>query len=410
MGSRRLLSALPAAVIGYCYVGYPVLIEFAASRRKVTKSGAFVANLRENLPSVTIVVAAYNEEVVIQAKIDDLRAQDYPADLVRILVVADGSSDKTVQLARAKGVDVLWEAQRRGKSQAVNRGVAASDTELVVLTDANCRLAPNALRALVAPFTDRRVAVVSGAKTVVGPSSAAQGEGLYWKLEARLKKAESQFGATPGAVGELCALRRPTVRAIPPDVINDDYHLSCDALIRGYRVVYAPEAITIEPMSATARDEFDRRTRVAAGTWQGTLAHLSLANPRRGAVAWVFVSHRLLRNVVVPPLLPVLLALSIGQRKDRLGQLLLGAQALVYAGAALATRSRSRVLAAPHAFVATNIATLRGAARYLRKTQPVAWERVARAQVFDPAARRPLAGRRDLAAHPEAITVGEGGS
>ena len=153
--------------------------------------------------------------------------------------------------------------------------------------------------------------------------------------------------------------------------------------MRGYRVVYAPEAVASEPMSATAKDEFERRTRVAAGTWQGTLGHLSLAAPRRGAVAWIFLSHRVLRSIIVPPLLPVLLAASIRQRKAGLGRLALGAQLLVYAAAALATRSKSRALAAPYAFVSTNLATLRGGARYLRRSQPVAWERVERPEVID---------------------------
>ncbi len=411
MFDRRLLLALPAAVIGYSYAGYPLLIEFAASRRRTAEhKDPNLATLGQGLPSVTVVVAAYNEEAVIEAKIDDLRAQDYPAELVRILVVADGSTDRTAALAGAKGVDVLWEPQRQGKSEAVNRGIAASSSDVVVLTDANCTLAPSALRALVAPFGDSRVAVVSGAKTVRGASSAARGEGLYWKIESRLKKAESTFGATPGAVGELCALRRQYVRPIPPGVINDDYYLSCDALARGYRVVYVPEAVASEPMSLTAKDEFDRRTRVAAGTWQGTLSHLQLLHPRRGPVAWIFLSHRLLRSVVVPPLLPVVLAASIRQRKGALGKVALGAQCGVYAAAALAPRSSSRLLAAPYAFVSTNLATLRGGLRYLRQAQPVAWDRVARAQVVQIAGQESLAQRSERVARSAIVATAKGRS
>lgn len=382
MRGGRWLVTVPVAVIGYSYVVYPSVIgALAAMSRKRLRTEPTPVSLDSGLPSVTIVVAAYNEEAVIQTKIDDLRAQDYPADGVRILVVADGSSDRTVELARAMDVDVLWEPARRGKSEAVNRGLAASDTEIVCLTDANCRLEPHALRAVVAPFSDPKVAVVSGAKTVLGASSAARGEGLYWKLESRLKKAESVFGATPGAVGEICALRREHVRPIPPGVINDDYHLTCDALARGYRAKYAPEALASEPMSATARDEFERRIRVAAGTWQTTVAHRQLADPRRGLVAWIFLSHRVFRSLLVPPLLPIWFLLSFWQRKDPVGRAALGAQVLMYAAAGAALRSRSRLLAAPYAFVSLNLATLRGGVRYLRKSQPVAWQRVRRSPV-----------------------------
>jgi cellulose synthase/poly-beta-1,6-N-acetylglucosamine synthase-like glycosyltransferase len=386
MRGGRWLVTLPAAIIGYSYVGYPLAIGAAAAMsQERRRSKSRPVSLDAGLPSVTIVVAAYNEEAVIQAKIDDVRAQDYPADLVRILVVADGSTDRTVELARAKGVDVIFEPARRGKCAAVNRAMEASDTEIVCLTDANCRLEPHALRAVVAPFSDPTVAVVSGAKTVLGSGSAGQGEGLYWKFESRLKKAESVFGAIPGAVGELCALRRVLVRPIPSGVINDDFHLTCDALERGFKAKYVPEARAIEEMSATARDEFDRRVRVAAGTWQGVVNQRRLAHPRHGIVAWVYLSHRVFRSLIVPPLLPIWFLLSFWQRKTAVGRAALGGQVLMYAAAGAAVRSPSRLLAAPYAFVSMNLATLLGGVRYVRKAQPVAWERARRGPVTDDA-------------------------
>ena len=169
-------------------------------------------------------------------------------------------------------------------------------------------------------------------------------------------------------------------------MVNDDYHLTCDALVRGYRVDYAPAARSVELVSAGLRDELERRTRIAAGTWQVTLQHLSLCHPRYGWTAIAFFSHRVLRSLVVPPLLPVLL-LGSGAlaRRSRLARALLVAQSLGYALGALGFASNSRLTAVPFQFLLTNLATLRGATRHLRRRQPAAWTRVRRGPWTSPA-------------------------
>lgn len=375
-GRPQLFAWVAAAVVGYTYLGYPALISVAAAGRRRTTDQP----RRADMPTMTVLVAAHDEEQVIAQRVADVRQQDYPADRLEVLVVADGSTDSTAELARAAGARVLWEPDRRGKSVAVNRGIAASGSELVCLTDANCRFAPGALRALATCFTDSRVAVVSGAKTVSGTSAHGQGEGLYWRLEARLKAAESVFGCTSGAPGEICGLRRATVRPIPETVINDDFHLACDALARGLQVRYAPEAVALEPVSPALGDEYERRTRIGAGTWQTSLSYLTLADPRRGWVAVSFISHRLLRSILVPLLLPALLAASCAAtaRGPRgRGWVLLTGQIALYGGAAAGALGLPR-MAAPMQFVLTNLATLRGGIRHLSGRQPVAWHRAPR--------------------------------
>lgn len=368
----------------YTYVGYPLLISVAA-RRRLALSSAHDAAASPSSGSFTprtmsVVIAAYNEQSVIADRVSDARAQDYPAGCLDVIVVADGSTDRTAELAAAAGATVLWEPVRRGKSAAVNRGVAASAADLVCLTDANCWFSPGALLALAAPFADPSVAVVSGAKTVHGSSAHGEGEGLYWKLEARLKAAESVFGCTSGAPGEICGLRRSTFRPIPAGVINDDFHLSCDALALGQAVTYAPRAIAREPVSPTLAEEYERRTRISAGTWQTTLTHLRLCDPRGGWIAVSFVSHRVLRSVVVPLLLPVMLVASVLGSKGpgrRVGRLLLSGQLVVYGAAAAGVLGVTR-LAAPMQFVLTNLAAVRGGLRFVRRAQPVAWQRARR--------------------------------
>lgn len=385
----RLLLVAPVASVLATYVAYPLVLGLVArgARRPVpvaaeTASPAGSAAAARTWPSVTVVVAAYQEEDVIEAKIADLRRQRYPG-VLRILVVSDGSTDSTPRRALTAGADVLHDAARGGKSAAVNRGIAASDTDLVVLTDANCFLGEGALAALAAPFADPTVAVVGGVKSVDGDSAQGRGEGLYWRYETAMKNAESVLGVVPGAVGELVALRRSVARPIPAGVINDDYHLACAALADGHQVRCAADARTFESGSLRAADELERRTRVAAGTWQTTLMHLRLLDPRRGHVAWVFAGHRVLRSLVTPVLLPVLLAASVWQSRPGAAtpvpaRTLLAGQVLLYGGAAASLRSPSRLLAAPYAFVSTNLATLLGGIRHLTGRQPVAWQRVDR--------------------------------
>lgn len=386
----RWLLAAPVSALFVTYVGYPLALAVVARNAAGPLSGPGTdegpGSAGPVLPSMTVVVAAHDEEQVIEDKIADLRRQEYPTP-VRILVVADGSTDSTAGRARAAGAEVLHDPRRGGKSAAVNRGIAAATTDVVVLTDANCLLEPGALRALAVEFADPRVAVVGGVKSVGGPSTQGRGEGLYWRFETALKTAESRLGVVPGAVGELVALRRSTVRPIPATVINDDYHLTCAALVDGHRVRCAPDARTSEPGSSSPADELERRTRVAAGTWQTTMMHLRLLDPRRGDIAWVFAGHRVLRSVVTPPALPVLLASSAWSSRPAAGadprtraaaRVLLAGQVLLYGAAALSLRLESRWLSAPYAFVSINLATLRGGLRYLRGRQPVAWVRLDR--------------------------------
>lgn len=372
--------AVGLALVAYTHVGYPLVIGLAARRRRRLQVASPPAqSVPVELPTMTVVIAALDEEQVISQKIADVLAQDYPDDRLAVLVVADGSTDATAEIASRAGVAVLHDADASGKSAAVNRGVAAARSELVCLTDANCALAPGALRALAAAFADPGVAVVSGAKTVVGAGALGGGEGLYWRLESLVKAAESAFGAVMGAPGEICGLRRSTVRRIPPGVINDDYHLTCDALVRGFRVGYAPDARAVEEVSTGVADELERRTRVAAGTWQTTLGHLRLADPRGGWLALAFWSHRILRSLVVPALLPVLLVGSAAAaRRSRLAGVLAIGQGTAYALALLGLRTDNRVMAVPFQFALTNAAALRGGLRHLSGRQPVVWRRVDR--------------------------------
>ena len=366
-----------AATTAYTYVGYPLLIGLVARLHRPSVP-ADPGGQPELLPTMTVLIPALDEEAIIGAKVNDVLAQEYPHEL-DVVVIADGSTDATAAIARDLGVRVLFEPARHGKAAAVNRGLEVASGDIVCLSDANCALEPGALLALGREFLDGRTAVVSGAKTVWGTGALGGGESLYWKIESHLKRSESVMGCTMGAVGELCGLRRNVTRPIPPGVINDDYHLSCDAMVRGFAVRYAPTAHTSERVSMTPAEELERRTRIAAGTWQTTIAHLALSDPRRRWVSVAFLSHRVLRSLVVPFLLPLMAVAAVtGARRSRFARFMVVSQAAAYGAAAYGAATDANHFSAPFQFAMTNVATVRGAFRYATGRQPVAWQKVDR--------------------------------
>jgi cellulose synthase/poly-beta-1,6-N-acetylglucosamine synthase-like glycosyltransferase len=366
------------AVTAWAHAGYPLLL-MAVNRRSTSRSRAPVPPRTGDLPTLTVLVAALNEEVVIAEKIADIRKQDYPADKLQILVVADGSTDETPQIAESLGVESLWEPERRGKTSAINRAMPIATGDITCLTDANCALGPGALSAVAERFGDPRVGIVSGAKTVSGSGGRAVGESLYWRLEAMVKTAESDLGVTMGAPGELLGIRTSLFRAIPEDIINDDFYLTCDVLDRGYAAKYAAEALTSETTSESAHGEYDRRTRIAAGTWQSCFEFARLGSPRRGWIAVSFVSHRILRNIAVPAMLPLIWILSRSlRRSSRAARVLDRAQQLAYGTAIAGLVTDARAFAPFSEFLLLNAAQLRGGFRWITGRQTPLWNKPAR--------------------------------
>jgi cellulose synthase/poly-beta-1,6-N-acetylglucosamine synthase-like glycosyltransferase len=274
---------------------------------------------------------------------------------------------------------VLRREDRAGKADAINRGVHAASSELVCLTDANGSLARGSLQAIVAAFDDPRVAVVAGRKDSAGGGARGAGEGLYWSLECALLHAESVLGCTIAADGGIYAVRRSAFRAIPPHTIADDFEIPLDALERGYLVRHCDRAVAREAVSESVLDEFERRTRIAAGTWQGLCRHISLAHPRRGRVSVAFVSHKLLRSMVVPILLPFCwIGSGVLASRSRLARVLFGFQSVAWVAALFGAIVDSRQLSVPFQFALTNVATLRGGYRYVTGAQRATWRRTTR--------------------------------
>lgn len=370
----QIIFDLTIGTILYTFFGYPVLVCLLAKLwpRPVKKA--------DDYPTLSIIIAAYNEEAVIQEKIENSLSLDYPPDLLEIVVVADGSDDATVEMAQpytsTSRVRVYHQPERQGKAAAVNRIMPLIQNEIVVLTDANAMLDKGTLQAIARNFADPAVSGVAGEKRVI-----EGGEGLYWRYESQLKRCDSALSSVMGAAGELFAVRRAAF--IPPaeDSIIEDFVMSLSLVGSGQRVVYEPDAVAREEPVSSLKGEWQRRARNAAGGFRSIERLLYLLHPRQGRVAWQYFSHRVLRWAVTPFLLPLAFLLNLALAKRPFYQLLLLGQIFFYLlagwGGWRARQGARRGL--PYTiffFCFTNLAALAGFWRYLTNRQPVTWQKV----------------------------------
>jgi cellulose synthase/poly-beta-1,6-N-acetylglucosamine synthase-like glycosyltransferase len=373
----------------YAYLGYPVLI-WTLSRVFGRKPAApTVADA--DLPPVSILVAAFNEEKEIGDRIVNALKQDYPKGMLELVIASDGSSDRTNEIAsgfEAHGVRLLDYAIRRGKATVLNDAFGELRGEIVVLSDANTYFNdPDVVRNLVRWFQDPTVGAVCGKLILTDPDTGTNVDGVYWKYETFLKLCESRLGALLGSNGAIYAIRRDLFEGIPPDTVLDDFVIPLLARMRtGKRIIYDPQARAEEETPKGICQEFKRRTRLGAGGFQCIGMLRELLQPRHGWTAFTFWSHKVLRWAC-PLFLLVALATNVALATvgGPLFAVLLAGQFLFYALAVLGTRltARSKVCKAIRVttmFALMNAALMLGFVRWARGTQRAAWERTVRAQ------------------------------
>lgn len=312
---------------------------------------------------------AYREEAVIVDKVADLVANGYQGTLV-VLVVADDPA--TEAAARRTAATVLSSSERSGKADALNRGVAAATSDIVIFNDANTRLEPGSLAAMARWFVDPSVGAVAGDKTVAGPT----GEGVYWRFESWLKRREARTGGTVGLVGELAAVRRADFRPLPTDLAVDDLWVALDVLERGYRIAYEPTALAVEEPSRRWQDDWERRTRVVSGSLDVLWRRRGLLAPENGIVAVQLWGHRLVRSSF-GPLAHLLLLLRAARASphSRLAALAVAGHALGVP-AAVRTQRRAPQGAIERTFgqaLFLQAVALGGVIRYARGDRPALW-------------------------------------
>jgi cellulose synthase/poly-beta-1,6-N-acetylglucosamine synthase-like glycosyltransferase len=289
----EILFWLSAGLLIYTHVGYGVVLAVLARLRRAAPARETTPAV-DATPSVSVIVAAYAEQDVIAARVANLRALDYPAEQLEILVACDGSPDDTAARARAAGADEVLELPRGGKVRAQDAAVARARGQIVAFSDANASWAPDALQALVAAFADQRVGYVCGQVAFVNDAGANQ-EGLYWRYEMGLRALESQVRSVTGGNGAIYATRRESYLIVDP-IMGHDLSFPFNMVKRGWRAVYAPAARATEKMVPTIEGEFARKRRMMSHGWPIMLRG-GMLSPRGydPVYALMIVSHRLLR-------------------------------------------------------------------------------------------------------------------
>ena len=368
------------AIVVYTYVGYGIVLYLLVFvKRLATKAKPLADITDDRLPEVTLMVCAYNEEDIIAEKMDNTRRLDYPSDRLHLVWVTDGSNDNTnVLLSAYPEVKVIYSPERCGKAAALKHGIKEIDTEIVMMTDANTMLNPEAVREVARLMQDPKVGCVSGEKKVMARSNsdeAAQGEGLYWKYESTLKRLDSELYSAMGAAGELCVIRRQLMTDIPDDTLLDDFIISMEIVKKGYKIAYTSNAYAMEYGSADLHEESKRKRRIAAGGLQSCWRLRSLMNPlRHPVVAFQFVSHRVLRWTITPVCLFALVPLNtllVLSGEGIVYTIIWILQILFYASAAAGVRISKY-------FIFMNLNVFRGMA-YLFNNSTGMWEKAKRA-------------------------------
>jgi len=302
--------------IAYVYIGYPALLWIGVRirRRPVLK--------RPIVPRISVVVAVHNEQERIGPRLQNLISLDYPPDLYEILVCSDGSTDRTeeevqkiIRHLEASGkttvrIRLLASQRHVGKSEALNRGVAAASGSIVVFADARQKFHPSALRELAANFSDPAVGSASGELVLSSVDAQTAGReeiGLYWSYEKRIRKLESEFDSMLGATGAIYAIRRTGFEPAPPGTLLDDVLIPMRLVLSGYRAVFDPQAIAYDsPMDL--QDEFRRKVRTLTGNYQILFQLPALCSPFKNRVFFQYLSHKVGRLCV--PFALVLLFVS----------------------------------------------------------------------------------------------------
>ncbi len=378
----RVFFWVALGIVAYTHVGYALIIALLARwrARPVLKG--------DITPTVTMLVAAYNEEDCIASKIENTLALDYPADKLELAIVTDGSTDRTPEIVASyaeRGVRLFHQPERRGKAAALARAFPLTRGEVVVFSDANCFFRRDALYKLVRNLADPAVGAVGGAKRMLreGESIAGQGEGLYWRYESFLKRCDSAVSSVMGVPGEIWAARREAYRCPEADTLLDDFVASLRMVEAGWRVVFEPDALAYEKASPDLRAEWSRRVRNAAGGWQAFFKLRGMLRHKSGLVTFQYLSHRMARWMVAPVLLAPLFAANtaLAFAAGPFYKLMLAGQLAFYRMAGLgwlwAWRGRQvGWFLAPFYFCMLNAAAIVGGWRFITGRQPVTWEKV----------------------------------
>ncbi len=386
----------------YTYIGYGILLFILLKIKRLFKGEVHMQGFEEaDLPNVTFVVAAYNEEDWIEDKIKNCLEFDYPKDRIEFLFVTDGSSDDTPQRVEDFPFEdgVNWSLyhsdERKGKIAAVERIMEFVDTPITIYTDANTFVNKMAIRKIVSHYANPKVGAVAGEKRVsmeAEDSANSAGEGFYWKYESTLKRWDSELYSVVGAAGELFSLRTNLYQAVPKDTVIEDFFMTLKIAMQGYVVRYEDGAYAVESASASVGEELKRKIRISAGGLQAISRLTPLLNFfKYGILSFQYISHRVLRWTLTPLALIVLLLSNIPLALSgsmffvltMIGQIVFYLAAIV--GYLLEKQKlKFKIFFIPYYFCVMNYSVYMGFFRFIKGSQSVVWEKAKRLETEKP--------------------------
>lgn len=387
----QLFFWVSGALILYAYFVYPVLLLFCYAFVQLRSDLGYLLGRRdrrvsalrgEELPSVTFLIPAYNEEKHLRQKIANLFEMDYPREKLQIIFISDGSTDATNEILAPlsdSGIELLALSERAGKANALNQGVLRARHELLIFSDASTLFAPDAVQSLVRHFSDETVGVVCGALRFQAGAESQQTEGVYWRYESMMRLMEARLGATLTASGAVYALRRDAYVPLTPGAVLDDFLIPMNARRHCYRVLYDPEAVATDFAAENVQGEFTRRVRLAVGSFQ-SFGHL-LRTPMDAFTRFAFLSHKALRWVLPLLLCTALVSNLILIRYSSMFTILGILQFAFYLWAWIGYLLQKRITRVRYALLgyfilAMNLAFLVGFFRYVTNRGEATWQRV----------------------------------
>ena len=397
------LIAIPTLLLVYAYVGYPLLL--ALTGRGAGHAPPPTTDPAE-WPEITVSIPAYNAERSIARTLDALLATDYPAERRHVLVVSDGSTDRTDEIVRgyaARGVELLRQARRGGKTAAENAAASRLRGAIVVNTDATIVIPPQSLKHLVRPFQDASIGVVSGRDVSIArdEADASRGEAGYSGYEMWVRSLESRSGLIAGATGSLYAARRELQRGDLPLELTRDFASTLDAYERGWRTVAVDDAICLVARAPSLRAELRRKARTMAHGLDTLWHYRHLMNPaRHGRFALMLISHKLCRWLVFATLPLGIAGLAVASVGSGLAMVALVLALLAIAAGTWALLGpEDRALSAPLALcgyvMVAVVAALVAWTRFLRGDRVLVWEPTMRDRGSTVGGRQPPCGSAD---------------
>jgi cellulose synthase/poly-beta-1,6-N-acetylglucosamine synthase-like glycosyltransferase len=382
------------SVLFFCYIGYGIIL-YLLNTLLISFKRTPEQKQPDTVMPVTLIVASYNEETVLEKKLRNTLEIDYPADKLHIIFITDGSTDNSVAIIKKyPPITLLHDPGRKGKLSAIKRAMLQVKTPVVIFSDANTMLNKDCIQKIVQHYQHSGTGGVAGEKKIITgnhPSVIGAAEGLYWKYESFLKKQDAAFNTVVGAAGELFSIRTSLFRELKDELILDDFIISMQVCLQGYKIAYEPGAFATELPSSSLAEEEKRKVRIAAGAYQSIKQLKDCLNFfKHPLLAFQYVSRRLLRWVCCPLLLIVLLLTDFfivsKEPAAAFYSWFLYGQLFFYGLALLgwwlvSTGKKAGLIAIPFYFVFMNYCLVKGFFRFVKGSQTVLWEKSLRQAV-----------------------------